>query len=99
MVYDYIEARNNASHALTEIEQAKLKISHLKKELKEKEPLARKAKNDSQGLLKDYESAKKAVQDLTVYIILFNKYNCKIILKSVIFQTALSKINWNPSKE
>ncbi|RGB44102.1 putative nuclear condensin complex subunit Smc2 [Rhizophagus diaphanus] len=72
------EVRNNESHALTEIEQAKLKISHLNKELNEKEPLAIKAVNDNQGLLKDYESAKKVVQNLT---------------------TALSKINWDPSKE
>jgi len=65
----YVKARDNASHALTEIGQAKLKISHLKKELKEKEPLAKKAQSDSQGLLKDYESAKKAAQDLTVLYI------------------------------
>jgi structural maintenance of chromosome 2 len=67
----YIEARNNASHALTEIEQAKLKISHLNKELNEKEPLAIKAVNDNQGLLKDYESAKKVVQNLTVCYIVY----------------------------
>ncbi|CAI2175919.1 7498_t:CDS:10 [Funneliformis geosporum] len=37
------EARNNASRASTEIEQANVKMSHLKFELKEKEPLAERA--------------------------------------------------------
>ena len=62
----YIGARKNASHALTEIEQAKFKISHLKKELNEKEPLVIKAANDNQGLLNNYKLAKKTVQDLMV---------------------------------
>jgi structural maintenance of chromosome 2 len=62
----YIEARKNAFHALTEIEQAKVKISHLKKELNVKEPLAIKAANDNQDLLNDYELAKKTAQDLMV---------------------------------
>ena len=46
-------------------------ICFQEKELDEKEPLAIKAKNDNQGLLKDYELAKKAVQDLTVYYIIY----------------------------
>ena len=31
----FIEAKNNASHALTKIEEAKMKVLHLEKELKE----------------------------------------------------------------
>ncbi|CAG8741299.1 5686_t:CDS:2, partial [Acaulospora morrowiae] len=58
------EAKNNATHALTEIEQAKLKISHLTKELKEKEPQALKAQRDNRGLLGSLELAKKSKQDL-----------------------------------
>ncbi|RHZ52104.1 hypothetical protein Glove_465g30 [Diversispora epigaea] len=58
------EAKNNAAQALTEIEQAKLKISHLKKELNEKEPQAVKAKNDNRGLLNSLELAKRSMQDL-----------------------------------
>ena len=58
------EAKNNSTHALTEIEQAKLKISHLKRELKEKEPLAAKAARDSTGLLSDLESSRIEVQKL-----------------------------------
>lgn len=64
--YYYLEAKNNAAQALTEIEQAKLKVSHLRKELNEKEPQAVKAKNDNRGLLYNLESAKGSIQDLQV---------------------------------
>ena len=47
------------SHALTNIEEAKMKILHLKKRIK-------RAQNNNQDLLKDYESAKRIVQDFTV---------------------------------
>ncbi|KAF0485005.1 putative nuclear condensin complex subunit Smc2 [Gigaspora margarita] len=58
------EAKNNATQAKTELEQAKLKISHLEKELKEKEPQAQKAQKDGRGLLSTLESARKTAQDL-----------------------------------
>ncbi|KAI9663012.1 MAG: Structural maintenance of chromosomes protein 2 [Bathelium mastoideum] len=49
------EARNRASAASTEQEQAKLKIAHLEKRIKEDEPRAKKAKEQNSGLLKDLE--------------------------------------------
>ncbi|CAJ0748244.1 13808_t:CDS:10, partial [Entrophospora sp. SA101] len=60
------EAKSNSTQALTEIEQAKLKISHLKKELKEKEPLATKAARDSTGILSDLESSRLEAQQLQI---------------------------------
>lgn len=48
-------ARNRVSAATTEQEQAKLKISHLEKRIKEDEPRAKKAKEQNSGLLKDLE--------------------------------------------
>jgi structural maintenance of chromosome 2 len=63
------EARNRASAAATEQEQAKLKISHLEKQLKEDEPKAKKAKEQNSGLIKDLEAlrsqAKKLESELT----------------------------------
>lgn len=61
-----LEAKSNSTQALTEIEQAKLKISHLKKELKEKEPLAAKAARDSTGILSDLESSRVEAQQLQI---------------------------------
>ena len=52
------EARQSASTTATEQEQAKLKISHLEKRIKEDEPRAKKAKEQNTGLLKDLESLK-----------------------------------------
>ncbi|MCJ1234351.1 Structural maintenance of chromosomes protein 2 [Varicellaria rhodocarpa] len=52
------DARNRASAASTEQEQAKFKISHLEKRIKEDEPRAKKAKEQNSGLLKDLESLK-----------------------------------------
>ena len=49
------DARNRVSAATTEQEQAKLKISHLEKRIKEDEPRAKKAKEQNYGLLKDLE--------------------------------------------
>ncbi|KAE9971402.1 hypothetical protein BLS_004446 [Venturia inaequalis] len=63
------DARNRASGASTEQEQAKLKISHLEKRIKEEQPKAEKAKKLNSGLLKDLEGlhsqAKKLEADLT----------------------------------
>ncbi|KAH3951829.1 chromosome structural maintenance protein [Parastagonospora nodorum] len=63
------EARNRASAAATEQEQAKLKISHLEKQVKEDEPKAKKAKEQNSGLINDLEAlksqAKKLQSDLT----------------------------------
>lgn len=50
------EARNRASTAGTEQEQANLKIKNLEKRVKEDEPRAKKAKEQNSGLLKDLES-------------------------------------------
>lgn len=49
------DARNRVSAATTEQEQAKLKISHLEKRIKEDGPRAKKAKEQNSGLLKDLE--------------------------------------------
>ena len=63
------DARNTLSAATTEQEQAKLKISHLEKRIKEDEPRAKKAKEQNSGLLKELEGlrsqAKKLESDLT----------------------------------
>ncbi|KAJ5784852.1 RecF/RecN/SMC [Penicillium pulvis] len=63
------DARNRASNASTEQEQAKLKIAHFEKRIKEEEPRAKKAKEQNQGLLKDLEGlkaqAKKLESELT----------------------------------
>ena len=63
------DARNRVSAAATEQEQARLKISHLEKRIKEDEPRAKKAKEQNSGLLKDLETlkaqAKKLEADLT----------------------------------
>ncbi|KAK3704778.1 Structural maintenance of chromosomes protein 2 [Vermiconidia calcicola] len=48
-------ARDTASKAGTEIEQAKLKISHLESRIREDEPRAKKAEKENAGLLKDLE--------------------------------------------
>ncbi len=48
-------AKDVASKAGTEVEQAKLKISHLETRIKEDEPRAKKAEKENAGLLKDLE--------------------------------------------
>jgi structural maintenance of chromosome 2 len=50
------DAKSRVSDALTEQEQARLKISHLEKQIKETEPKAKSAKTQNAGLLKDLES-------------------------------------------
>lgn len=63
------DARNRVSATATEQEQARLKISHMEKRIKEDEPRAKKAKDQNSGLLKDLETlraqAKKLESDLT----------------------------------
>jgi structural maintenance of chromosome 2 len=63
------DARNRASAAATEQEQAKLRISHLEKQIKEDEPKARKAKEQNSALIKDLEAlrtqAKRLESELT----------------------------------
>lgn len=58
------DARNRVSAAATEQEQAKLKISHLEKQIKEDEPKAKKAKQQNSGLLNDLEALKLQAQKL-----------------------------------
>ncbi|KAF2455065.1 condensin subunit [Lineolata rhizophorae] len=58
------EARNQANAAATEQEQAKLKISHLEKRIKEEEPRAKKAKEQNSGLLKDLDCLRAQAKKL-----------------------------------
>jgi structural maintenance of chromosome 2 len=58
------DARNRASAAATEQEQAKLKITHLEKQIKEDVPKAEKAKKLNSGLLKDLETLRVQAQKL-----------------------------------
>jgi len=58
------DARNRATAAVTEQEQAKIKIAHLEKRIKEEEPRAKKAKEQNAGLLKDLEGLKSQAQKL-----------------------------------
>ncbi|KAI9882306.1 MAG: 37S ribosomal protein S9, mitochondrial [Watsoniomyces obsoletus] len=58
------DAKNQLSAALTEQEQAKLKISHLEKSLKEEEPKAKKAKEQNSGLLKGLEGLRTRAKEL-----------------------------------
>ena len=60
------DARNRASAAATEQEQAKLKISHLEKRIKEDEPRAKKAKEQNSGLLKDLEKLRAQAKRLEI---------------------------------
>ena len=58
------DARNRASAASTEQEQARLKISHLEKQVKEDAPKAKKAKEQNSGLLSDLEGLRKQAEKL-----------------------------------
>jgi len=58
------DARNRASAASTEQEQAKLKMTHLEKRIKEEEPRAKKAKEQNAGLLNDLEGLRSHAQKL-----------------------------------
>ncbi|KZF25385.1 putative nuclear condensin complex subunit Smc2 [Xylona heveae TC161] len=63
------KARDSLSSATTEQEQAKLKITHLQKRIKEEEPRAHKAKEQNSGLLKELQGlqayAKKLEAELS----------------------------------
>lgn len=58
------DARNRVSAAATEQEQAKLRISHLEKQVKEDEPKAKKAKEQNSGFIKDLEILKSQAKKL-----------------------------------
>ncbi|KAK5206966.1 Structural maintenance of chromosomes protein 2 [Exophiala xenobiotica] len=58
------EARNRLTTAGTEQEQAKLKISHLEKRIKEDEPRAKKAREQNADLLKGLEVLRKQAHEL-----------------------------------
>ncbi|MCO5549019.1 hypothetical protein L7F22_002485 [Adiantum nelumboides] len=58
------DARAREAAAGTEVEQAKLRIGHLQKELKTKEPLARKAEKEGAGLVQELANARDAVNQL-----------------------------------
>lgn len=58
------DARNRASAAVTVQEQAKVKIAHLEKRIKEEEPRAKKAKEANAGLLKELDGLKSQAQKL-----------------------------------
>ncbi|KAJ3092417.1 Structural maintenance of chromosomes protein 2 [Quaeritorhiza haematococci] len=58
------EARNDASSAASEFEQAQIKIAHLKKELQENLPKAKKAEKQNAGLVADLAAGRKAVEKL-----------------------------------
>ncbi|KAK3943873.1 structural maintenance of chromosomes protein 2 [Diplogelasinospora grovesii] len=58
------DARNRATAAMTEQEQAKIKIAHLEKRIKEEEPRAKKAKEQNAGLLKELDGLKTQAQRL-----------------------------------
>lgn len=58
------EARNRLTTAGTEQEQAKLKISHLEKRIKEDEPRAKKAREQNADLLSGLEVLRKQAQKL-----------------------------------
>lgn len=59
-------ARAFASSMGTEAERAKKRIEHLQKEVKDKEPKAKKAQTEGKGLLAEFETVKaekKALED------------------------------------
>ncbi|EST05697.1 RecF/RecN/SMC, N-terminal [Kalmanozyma brasiliensis GHG001] len=61
-------ARAEETAASTEIEQSKLRIGHLEKEVKQKEPLAKKAQKDAAGLMNELETSRSAVQQLEAHM-------------------------------
>lgn len=58
------EARNRITTAQTEQDQAKLKISHLEKRIKEEEPRAKKAKEQNSDLLRGLEDLREQANTL-----------------------------------
>ncbi|RWA08379.1 hypothetical protein EKO27_g6718 [Xylaria grammica] len=58
------DARNRVAAAATEQEQAKIKIAHLEKRVKEEGPRAKKAKEQNAGLLSELEGLRSQSQKL-----------------------------------
>ncbi|KAI0388769.1 SMC2-like protein [Xylariaceae sp. FL0594] len=58
------DARNRVAASTTEQEQAKIKIAHLEKRIKEEEPRAKKAKEQNAGLLTELEGLRAQSQKL-----------------------------------
>ncbi|KAJ9117568.1 hypothetical protein QFC22_004418 [Naganishia vaughanmartiniae] len=58
------DAKALMAAAATEAEQAKVKIGLLEKDLKDKEPRAKKAAKEGEGLTKEYEAAKSKLEAL-----------------------------------
>lgn len=58
------QSKNKISSLGTEAENAKARIEHLTRELKEKEPRAKKAASEDSGLVKELEKAKQVVEQL-----------------------------------
>ena len=58
------DAKALMAAAASEAEQAKMKIGLLEREIKEKEPRAKKAAKDGEGLMKEYEAAKQQLEAL-----------------------------------
>ena len=58
------DARNRATAASTEQEQAKIKIAHLEKRIREEEPRAKKAKEQNASLLRELEGLRAQAQKL-----------------------------------
>lgn len=58
------DARNRVATAVTEQEQAKIKINHLQSRIKQEEPRAKKAKEQNADLLRDLEGMKVHAQKL-----------------------------------
>ena len=59
------DAKAQLAAAGTETEQAKIKISMTEKEITEKEPRAKKAEKEGEGLIKEFEHKKADVERLT----------------------------------
>lgn len=71
MIYFFlIEAKRQAGEYSSEIEQIKLKISHLEKDLAEVSPKARKAEKENSNLISELDKAKKEASYLQVIIFL-----------------------------
>ncbi|CAK7568541.1 MAG: Structural maintenance of chromosomes protein 2 [Sporothrix epigloea] len=58
------DARSRVTAAVTEQEQAKIKIAHLEKRIKEEEPRAKKAKEQNAGLIQEIDGLKSQSQKL-----------------------------------
>jgi len=59
------DAKAQLAAAGTEAEQAKVKIAMTEKEIKEKEPRAKKAEKEGEGLIREFEQKKADVERLT----------------------------------